>query len=76
MKQFKHFFLGAYVPLTGEGNIIVDGVLASCYPSSDHDLAHLVMTPMQWFPTLIEWILGQKKGIQGFVNIVETLGKY
>ena len=26
-----HYFPGAYVPLTVEGKIIVDGVLASCY---------------------------------------------
>ena len=39
-------FLGAFVPLTMKGNIVVDGVLASCYASFDHDLAHFVMTPM------------------------------
>ena len=31
------FSIGANVPLTKEGNIMVDGVLASCYPSADHD---------------------------------------
>ena len=34
--------LGAYVPLTEDGNILVDGVLASCYASFDHGLAHLI----------------------------------
>ena len=38
------------MPLTMEGNIIVDGVLASCYASFDHDLAHIAMAPMQWIP--------------------------
>ena len=70
------FILGAYVPLTNEGNIMVNGILASCYATFDHDLAHLVMTPIQLFPTLIEWIFGQDDGIQGFVTIAKTLGRY
>ena len=39
-------FLGAFVPLTIEGNIVVNGLLASCYASSDHDLAHTGMAPI------------------------------
>ena len=70
------FFLGAYVPMTSEGNIMVDGVLASCYASFDHDLAHLALTPIQWFPTLTEWIFGHQNGIQGFVNIAKIFGRY
>ena len=70
------FILGAYVPLTNQGNIMVDGVLTSSYATFYHDLAHLVMTPIQWFPTLIEWIFGQDDGIQGFINIAKTLGRY
>ena len=38
--------LGAYTPLTKEGNIVVDGVLASCYAFSNHDLAHTAMAPI------------------------------
>ena len=41
------FFSGAYVPLVPEGKIVVDGVLASCHASADHDVAHLIMVPMQ-----------------------------
>ena len=44
---------GAYVPLTMEGNIAVDGILASCYPSCYHDLGHIGMLPIQLFPTVI-----------------------
>ena len=43
------FLSGAYVPLTEDGNIVVGGILASCYASFDHDLAHLAMVPMQWY---------------------------
>ena len=57
------FPLGAYVPLTMEGNIVVDDVLASCYPDIDHDMSHFGMTPMRWFPKMIELIFGEDSGI-------------
>ena len=41
------FFVGAYVPLTTEGTIMIDGILASCYTDFPHDLAHLAVKPMQ-----------------------------
>ena len=47
-------YLGLYVPLTMEGNIVVGGVLASCYPSVPHDLAHMGMTPIRLFPSIFE----------------------
>ena len=68
--------IGAYVPLTDEGNIVVDGVLASCYASFDHDLAHFAMTPMKWFPGLIEWIIGEDNGMQTYVKMAKILGRY
>ena len=71
------FFLlvGAYVPLTKVGNIVVDGVLASCYASCDHDLAHITMAPMQWLPKTIEWLFGEDEGSADLVSIVKTLGR-
>ena len=57
--------VGAYVPLTDEENIVVDRILASCYASFDHDLAHIAMTPMKLFPELMEWIFGDNNGMQG-----------
>ena len=65
---------GAYVPLTMEGTIVVDGVLASCYPSAQHDLAHIVMAPIRWFPKIFEWIFGNENGILGYVKMAEELG--
>ena len=50
------FCVGAFTPLTVDGNIIVDGVLASCYAFTNHDLAHIAMTPLRWFAEVIKWI--------------------
>ena len=70
------FVLGAYVPLTMEGNLVADGVLASCYAFSDHDLAHIGMMPMRWFPDIAKWIFGNDDGSQGYVNVAEVLGNW
>ena len=59
-----------------DGNIVVDRVLASCYASSDHNLAHIGMTPIRWFPEIIGWIFGGKNGPQGYVNFAKDLGRY
>ena len=70
------FCLGSFVPLTLEGNIVVDGILASCYPSVDHDLVHFAMTPMQWFPVITGWIFGEDTGYQVYVGITKQLAKW
>ena len=59
-----------------EGSIVVDGVLASCYPSAQHDLAHIGMAPIRWFPKIFEWIFGDEHGIQGYVKMAEDLGQW
>ena len=70
------FHLGAYVPLTMEGNILVDGVLASCYPSAAHDLAHMGMAPLRWFPGIMDWILGVENTFPVYVKIFWTSWQY
>ena len=72
----KQYILGAYVPLTEEGNIVVDGVLASCYASFDHDLAHITMAQIQLFPEIIEGIFGKEKGSLAYVNIAKELRRW
>ena len=67
---------GAYVPLTSDGNIIVDEILASCYASLDHDLAHIVMKPIQWYPKIIQQIFGEEYGFPAFIRTAEELGKW
>ena len=61
-------------PMTMEGNIVVDGVLASCYPFPDHDLAHFGMTPFRLFPQFLKWLFGDDTGSPVFVQIVKYIG--
>ena len=56
--------------------MVVDGVLASCYASFDHNLAHFVVTPMQWYPGLTEWIFGESNGYPAYVNIAKEFGRW
>ena len=58
-----------------EGNIVVDGVLASCYPSCNHDVAHIGMTPLNWFPKILQWIIGEDNGFLVYVNILDHIGR-
>ena len=53
---------------------MVDGVLVSCYADSHHDVAHLIIIPMQRFPDLAEWILGDNSGFPIFVSATRELG--
>ena len=59
-----------------EGNIVVDGVLASCYASFDHDLAHIWMTPLRWFPKMASWIFGEETELQMSNSIAKQLGEW
>ena len=72
--KIMYTFVGAYVPLTMEGRLIVDGILTSCYADFHHDLAHLIMTPMQRFAEALEWIFGVDAGFSNYVNIARELG--
>ena len=56
-----------------EGNIVVDGVLASCYASSDHHAAHIGMTPIRWFPEIMNWIFGVDSGVDnGYLGYAKS----
>ena len=71
-----NYILGAYTPLTKEGNILVDDVLASCYASTHHDLAHIGMTPMRIFPSIMEWTFGQDDGSSVYIKLNEEFAKF
>ncbi|KAK8752022.1 hypothetical protein OTU49_011712, partial [Cherax quadricarinatus] len=44
---------GAYVPLTREGTLVVEGIVVSCYASYKHSLAHTFLAPARIFPALL-----------------------
>ena len=54
---------------------MVDGVLASCYASANHDLAHIAMTPVRLFPEIVEMIFGNENESPVYVNIITNCGK-
>ena len=62
--------------MTMEGNIIVDGVLVSCYASVDNDSGHIGMTPLRWFPAIMDYVFGEDKGIQVYAKVVENMGQW
>merc|ERR1712002_289906 len=45
---------GYRAPLTEEGTLLVDGILASCYASFDHWYSHKMVTPVRMFPDLLD----------------------
>ena len=48
---------GLYSPLTYQGNIVVDNVLASCYSDFDsHELQHFAFSPFRLIHRLMEFI--------------------
>ena len=59
-----------------EGNIIVDGVLASCYASVDHDSAHIAMAPLRWFPMVMDYVFGEENGIQIYAVVAENMRQW
>ena len=58
------------------GKIVVDGILASCYLDSHHDLSQIGMTPMKWFPGFTQWIFGDENGCQAYVNILRDVNSW
>ena len=70
------FIIGAYTPVTMDGSIIVNGLAVSCYAYFDHELANIGMTPMQWYPEIVDWIFGRDKESPGYINLVSNVAKW
>ena len=56
-----------------EGNIVVDGVLASCYAVYDHDMAHFAVSPITWVPGLMERIFNINNESPGYAKLVHDV---
>ena len=76
MNYLHFFFPGAYTPVTMEGNIVVDKVLASCYALASHDLGHFATVFIRWFPKITQWIFGENNGSPGYINIFEHIATW
>ncbi|XP_066979483.1 indian hedgehog B protein-like [Macrobrachium rosenbergii] len=65
---------GAYVPLTQTGTIFVNNILASCYASVTHDIAHTALAPVRWFPS---WMAkeGQYEGTMPYVQLLKWFAR-
>ena len=44
---------GIWAPLTMDGTLLVDGLLASCYASFSHDVSDLALAPVKMFPRML-----------------------
>ena len=72
---------GSIAPLTNEGNIIVDGVLASCYALlEDHDLADSIFWPAKvmyrHFPSLLNSKNTPQNGVHWYARVMLFLNEY
>ena len=55
---------------------MVNGVLASCYPSAYHDVANIGMKPMQLYPEIMEWIFGVDNGFSVYAKVSEDTSRW
>ena len=55
---------------------MVDGVLASCYAIVDHNIAQIVMKPIQWYPAIIELVFGDENGVSAYINVARSVGRW
>ena len=61
---------GYYSPLTTQGNIVVQNILASCYASFDnHNLMHFAFAPFRWFHSARNWFSFMKLEQSPRVNL-------
>ena len=44
---------GIWAPLTMEGTLLVDGLLASCYASFSHALSDMALAPVKMLPRML-----------------------
>ena len=75
----KNFLVGLFSPLTFQGSIVVDGVLASCYSDFDsHEIQHLSFAPFRWIYNFLNYIpsLKYKHDDEGIYSNQDGEGVY
>jgi hypothetical protein len=51
---------GAYAPLTAQGTVLVDGVMASCYAETQYEtVAHIAFAPIRWLSYLMTFQMSE-----------------
>ena len=74
---------GVYAPLTAEGNLVVDDVLASCYAVVDSQaIAHLAFAPVRLYESIKDVFFGSDKkestleGVHPYADILYSTARY
>ena len=66
---------GTWAPLTMEGTLLVDGLLASCYASFPHALSDLALAPVKMFPRmLLESVKVDREVVKLTKEVVTAMG--
>jgi hypothetical protein len=76
---------GVYAPLTAAGNIVVDGILASCYALVDsQSVAHAAFAPIRWWQGMREMLLTStsteneievERGVHWYADLLYRVGE-
>ncbi|KAK5849573.1 hypothetical protein PBY51_013899 [Eleginops maclovinus] len=79
---FTHEYEGSFAPVTVQGTVVVDQVLASCYAViQDHDLAHWALAPVR-FAYRVNSLLFQRQtsaqndGVHWYSKMLFQLGTW
>ncbi|XP_042371214.1 indian hedgehog B protein-like, partial [Plectropomus leopardus] len=66
---------GAFAPLTQQGTVVVDGVVASCYAVVDqHSLAHWAFSPLRLLHSWTGFTGSHSDGIHWYSQLLHWLG--
>ncbi|CAI5638469.1 unnamed protein product [Oreochromis niloticus] len=67
---------GVFAPLTQQGTVVVDGVVASCYAVVDqHSLAHWAFAPLRLIHSWTGTTGGHSDGIHWYSQLLHWLGR-
>jgi len=74
--EISRKYSSPWAPLTSEGTLLVDGLLASCYASYPHELADLALAPVKLLPG---FLLDDEKtqhidGTRTFIKMMKQVG--